>query len=134
MINSIILCPIKLECTTWNQNLESYLIKNHKHSMGFSFDKWALLWSRITFEVILQQPSNVLCNLITFFKMSRVLVLVCNPSLNNQFCIKGLVVVWDFCFWAVWAAGPVLKKNLGQLWATFEGGVFMFSCFKNIRT
>ena len=56
-INSIILCPIKLECTTWNQNLESYVIKNHKHSVGFSFDKWALLWSRITFEVILQQPT-----------------------------------------------------------------------------
>ena len=56
-INSIILCPIKLECTTWNQNLQSWIIKNHKHSMGFSFDKWALLWSRSTFEVILQQPT-----------------------------------------------------------------------------
>ena len=33
------------------------------------------------------------------------------PSLNTQFCIKGLLVVRDFCFWAVWAAGPVLKKN-----------------------
>ena len=30
-----------------------------------------------------------------------------SPSLNTQFCIKGLLVVLDFCFWAVWAAGPV---------------------------
>ena len=35
------------------------------------------------------------------------------PSLNAQSCIKGLLVVWDFCFLAVWAAGPVHKKKLG---------------------
>ena len=35
-------------------------------------------------------------------------------SLNTQSCIKGLLVVWDFCFWAVWAAGPVhTQKKLG---------------------
>ena len=50
------------------------------------------------------------------------------PSLNTQSCIKGLLVVRDFCFWAVWAAGPVHKKKVGgRLWATFEGGFFMFS-------
>ena len=36
-----------------------------------------------------------------------------NPSLNTQSCIKGLLVLWDLCFWAVWAAGPVHKKKLG---------------------
>ena len=25
-----------------------------------------------------------------------------DPSLNTQFCIKGLLVVRDFCFWAIW--------------------------------
>ena len=35
------------------------------------------------------------------------------PSLNTQSCIKGLLVVWDYFFWAVWAAGPVMKKKLG---------------------
>jgi hypothetical protein len=39
------------------------------------------------------------------------------PSLNTQFCIKGLLVVQDFCYWAVWAAGLVLKK---KVWADFE--------------
>ena len=33
------------------------------------------------------------------------------PNLNTQSCIQGLLVVWDFCFWAVWAAMPVLKKK-----------------------
>ena len=36
-----------------------------------------------------------------------------NPSLNTHSCIKGLLGVQDFCFWAVWAAGPVLKKKVG---------------------
>ena len=31
-------------------------------------------------------------------------------SLITQSCIKGLLVVRDFCFWAIWAAGPVHKK------------------------
>jgi hypothetical protein len=35
-----------------------------------------------------------------------------NPSLNTQSCIKGLLGVRDFCFWAIWAAGPVLKKKV----------------------
>ena len=46
----------------------------------------------------------------------------CTPSLNTQSCIKGLLGIRDFCFWAVLAAGPVLKKKVGgRLWATFEG-------------
>ena len=40
---------------------------------------------------------------------------------------KGLLVEQDFSFWDVRAAGPVLKKNLGWWWATFEGA---FSCFQ----
>ena len=35
------------------------------------------------------------------------------PSLNTQSCIEGLLGVRYFCFWAVWAAGPVLKKKVG---------------------
>ena len=37
-------------------------------------------------------------------------VLVSEPSLNTQSCIKGLLVVRDFCFLPVWTARPVLKK------------------------
>ena len=35
--------------------------------------------------------------------------LVIYPTINTQSCIKRLLVVWDFCFWAIWAAGTVLK-------------------------
>ena len=35
------------------------------------------------------------------------------PNLNIQSCNIELLVVRDFDFWAVWAAGPVLKKKLG---------------------
>jgi hypothetical protein len=49
------------------------------------------------------------------------------PSLNTQSCIKGLLVVRDFYFWAIWAARPLHKKKLGadyeQLLRPF------FSCF-----
>ena len=33
-------------------------------------------------------------------------------SLTTQSFIRGLLVLQDFCFGAVWAAGPLLKKNL----------------------
>ena len=42
-----------------------------------------------------------------------------DPSLNTQSCIKGLLVVRDFCFWAVWAAWPVHKKSLGPIMSNF---------------
>ena len=43
------------------------------------------------------------------------------PSLNIQSCIKGLLVVRAFCFWAVWAAGPVHteKKHSGPIMSNF---------------
>ena len=69
-------------------------------------------------------PNGMGCKKHTDNKLQIVSVL---PSLNTQSCIKGLLVVRDFCFWAIWAAGPVLKKKLVWLWATFEGGFFMFS-------
>ena len=51
-----------------------------------------------------------------------------NPSLNTQSRIKGLLGVQDFCFWAIWAARPILKKRVGsQFWATFMDSFFMFS-------
>ena len=50
------------------------------------------------------------------------------PSLNTQSCIKGLLVVQDFCFWAVQADGPVLKK---KFWADYEQLLrAVFSCFQ----
>ena len=52
-----------------------------------------------------------------FFCVST--ILLHNPSLNTQSCIRGLSVVWDFCFLAVWAAGPVLKKKLGPIMSNF---------------
>ena len=56
-----------------------------------------------------------------------------NPSLNTQFCIKGLLVVRNFCFWAVWAAGQVHKKKVGgRFWATFWGR--FFHVFYSVRT
>ena len=41
-------------------------------------------------------------------------------SLNTQSCIKEIKGVQDFCFWAVWAAGPVLKKKLGAFFHDFR--------------
>ena len=41
------------------------------------------------------------------------------PSPITQSCIKRLLVVRNFCFWAVWAAGPVLKKPQ-NIWADYE--------------
>ena len=34
------------------------------------------------------------------------------PSLNPKSCIKGLLVVQDFCFWAIWEVGLVDKKKV----------------------
>ena len=55
--------------------------------------------------------------------LKSLLILTSEPSLNIQFCIKGLLVVQDFCFWTVWAARPVHKKKLGadfeHLWRPF---------------
>ena len=50
------------------------------------------------------------------------------PSLNTQSRIKGLLVVRDFCFWALWAARPLLKK---RVWADYEQLLrVFFSCFR----
>ena len=43
------------------------------------------------------------------------------------------MLVRDFCFLVIWVAGPEQKKKVsGRLWATFEGGFFMFSEEKQI--
>ena len=50
------------------------------------------------------------------------------PSQNTQSCIKGLLVVQDFCFWAIWAARPVLKIFFDYvIICYFWGWLFMFS-------
>ena len=55
------------------------------------------------------------------------------PSLNTQSCIKGLLGVRDFCFWAVWAAGPVQKKRWGADYEQLLRVVFfIFSGAKKI--
>ena len=46
------------------------------------------------------------------------------PSLNTQSCIKGLLVVLDFCFWAIWAARPVHKKSWRLIMSNFWGRFF----------
>ena len=53
-----------------------------------------------------------------------------SPSLNTQSCIKGLLVVRDFCFWAVWAARPVNKKSLGPIMSNFWENFFFWICYK----
>jgi hypothetical protein len=46
--------------------------------------------------------------------------------INTHSCIKELLVVKDFCFWAIWAAGPVVKK-----WVNHEQHFFfMFLILK----
>ena len=48
--------------------------------------------------------------------VERVGTISIKPSLNTQSCNRGLLVVRDFCFWAVLAAGPMQKKKgLGRL-------------------
>ena len=61
--------------------------------------------------------------------------LTTTPRLNTQSCIKGLFLVQDFCFWAVWAARPVHKKKVGadyqQLLRTVS---HVFGVKKNLKT
>ena len=42
-----------------------------------------------------------------------------SPSLNTQFCIKGLLVVLDFCFWA-----STIKKKLAADYEQLLRAVF----------
>ena len=44
-------------------------------------------------------------------------------SLNTQSWIKGLWVVGDFCFWAVWASGPVkysFSEKATKIWKILD--------------
>ena len=59
-------------------------------------------------------------------------ILYVGPSLNTQSCIKGLLLVRDFRFWAAWAAGPVHKKKLGADYEQLLRAVF--SCFGGQNT
>ena len=55
------------------------------------------IWKKHTKSYILTRPK--------YFQ--KIIHFGFNPSLNTQFCIKGLLVVRIFCFWAICAAGPV---------------------------
>ena len=87
----------------------------------YVLDIWLVFWACIKCGVHPPKAESF------FFQQSCTNYKYNVPSLNTQSCIKGLLVKRDFCFWAVWAAGPVLQKKLGRLWATFEGAFFMFS-------
>ena len=55
-----------------------------------------------------------------------------DPSLNTQSCIKKLLVVQDFWFWAVWVAGPVHKKESGAYYEQLLRSIFyVFEVKKN---
>ena len=64
-------------------------------------------------------------------KKCKVFILCCLPSINTQSCIKGLLVIRDFCFWASWAAGPDWKKGSGPTMSNFWGWVFHVFRSKN---
>ena len=53
-------------------------------------------------------------------------ILQINPSLNTQSCIRGLLVVRDFYFWAVKADGRIQKKGYVLLGCFFH----VFRCKK----
>ena len=84
-------------------------------SSGFWWEKWSIVVVIMIMIIILHTKQNPW---ITY--------LLVNPSLNTQSCIKGLLVAWDLCFLAVWAAGPVHKRVGGRLWTTFEDVSFTF--------
>ena len=67
-------------------------------------------------ETFTEMEEIIVSNGIGNFEVDETSFELCKyitPSLNTQSCIKGLLVVRDFCFWAVWAAGPIHKKNVG---------------------
>ena len=66
---------------------------------------------------IFRTSKSILHEILKEGEMLRYCCQVHIPSVNTQSCIKGLLVVQDFCFWAIWAAGPVLKK---KSWADYE--------------
>ena len=61
---------------------------------------------------IFRTSKSILHEILKEGEMLRYCCQVHIPSVNTQSCIKGLLVVQDFCFWAIWAAGPVLKKKI----------------------
>ena len=77
---------------------------------------------------IFRTSKSILHEILKEGEMLRYCCQVHIPSVNTQSCIKGLLVVQDFCFWAIWAAGPVLKK---KSWADYEQLLrVVFSCFQ----
>ena len=59
-------------------------------------------------------------------KRDEIPVQIPSPTLRGV--VKGLLVVWDFCFWVVWAAGPVLKKKVEADYEQLLRAVL--SCFR----
>ena len=61
------------------------------------------------------------------------IILLLSHFCNTQFYIKELLVVQDFCFWAIWAAGPILKKKLGTIMSNFWGPFFHLFMSKKLN-
>ena len=53
-----------------------------------------------------------ICNTSFFSEQTLFQKMRLDPSLNTQSSIKGLLVVRNFCFWAIWAVGPVHEKKV----------------------
>ena len=91
-------------------------ILSYEHRNVDLYCLWIEGQIRLLFLFIYFKKENKLLILVTFtrhFKTTSKNTLT--PSMSTQFCIKGLLLVWDFCFWAVWAAGTIHKKVGGQL-------------------
>jgi hypothetical protein len=113
-------------------------IKSVSQWMPVLQKKFLALWYQIslgnwsTFEVMFDDRGEWRGRMLQFrvalglgWKTSKILIYICLiPNLNSQSSINGLLVVQDFCFWAVWAAGPVLKKKIGPIMSNFWGRFF----------
>ena len=77
-----------LSCAAYHRIFIAAYLVGRKNSRDFCTQAFLLIYQ----TKVLQMTTQILSN---------------NPSLNTQSSNKGLLVVWDFCFWVVWAARPV---------------------------
>ena len=94
----------------------------------FKSDKyWQLTWTIIKAKKINIRFQYILLAIVYTIKYcGHVHVNLCSIPGYTQSCIKGLLVVRDFCFWAVWVAGPVHKKKLAADYEQLLRALFSF--------
>ena len=118
---------IILKIVIWQGKISQfYNYKDWISDQAFQY-QWSIENAPVWIKVRLNKMNTYVHN-FDFFLMPLIKS-VKIPSRNTQFCFKGLLMVRYFCFWAIWLAGPVLKKKLG---ADYEGSFFMFSGAKKI--